>query len=362
MAEPHEHGGTLWAAARESGRAPSDILDFSSNTDSLSEALTREVVAGLPETFAHYPDETCTQLTAALSVQEGLEPDAILVTNGSSEAIYLAAHGLGIRCALVVAPVFSEYARAFQAHGVPHELLVLDPETGFALSPADERLLVDSAADCVVLCSPGNPTGAVHDLERLAALLAPRTLLVDLTYRDFLPAAQRRVHAHAVLAAANPRVVSVMSFTKYFACPDVRLGYVAANGSAIRALKRLKPPWTVSRRAELAGLAMLERQEDYHLAKEPLLALKREFAIGLEGCGLFASVLTGAANFLLCRLAGGVDAGSLRRECVREGFLIRVCDNIPGMPPGWVRLAVRGAADNAAFLAATARVRERLPT
>ena len=60
----------------------------------------------------------------------------------------------------------------------------------------------------------------------------------------------------------------------------------------------------------------------------------------LEESGLFRRVLRGP-SFVIAALRNGDAADMQARLLRREGVMIRACDNIPGMPEGWVRIQVR---------------------
>jgi aspartate/methionine/tyrosine aminotransferase len=92
--------------------------------------------------------------------------------------------------------------------------------------------LVTPRTRAIVLVTPNNPTGAVYATETVAAFAAAAErrglwLILDETYRDFLPIGQDR--AHGLFASGVPdHVLSLYSFSKAHALPGYRLGAITA--------------------------------------------------------------------------------------------------------------------------------------
>ena len=344
------HGGNVLAAAREKELDPEQILDFSSNADSLCKDLTEEIVRSIDYPYHMYPDIGCPELTQTLAADEQVEPDNILVGNGSSELIFLCFSALKPKRVRIVAPTFSEYVRACENLKIDYDLYILDEKNGFSLTEADMQAIAADPADMLILCTPNNPTTAVY--RNIAPLLqgAFNTVLVDNTYQEFLyghPAHDDHGYArYRSQAAANTAVISLQSFTKAFYCTGIRLGYLVAPVEIRNRLASHQPPWTVSRFAELAGLRFLEERDRYRARRKGISKLREELVAGLKKSGLFARIHCTEVNYLLCRLARETDMKRVQRGLLEAGILVRNCDSIPGMPRGYIRVQVRTAQDN----------------
>ena len=100
---------------------------------------------------------------------------------------------------------------------------------GFIPDPARAAALMEGVA-AVVLITPNNPTGAIYPaavLDGFAALCRERgaALLVDETYRDFLPA--------GTAYAAPEGAVRLYSFSKSYAVPGHRVGALTLPEPAV---------------------------------------------------------------------------------------------------------------------------------
>jgi threonine-phosphate decarboxylase len=87
------HGGEIFRVARETGAALADIMDFSSNANSLCRDITEEILfsnmKGAYSDYNHYPDTWSADLTVAIAEHESVTPHEVLVGHGSTETIFL---------------------------------------------------------------------------------------------------------------------------------------------------------------------------------------------------------------------------------------------------------------------------------
>ncbi len=359
------HGGDVYRVARELGVDPERILDCSSNGFAHVLELTRTLVAAQPHPFEHYPDSASTALREELAAHEHLAPGEIMAGNGSSELIWLVLHLLRPGRVTLLGPTFSEYARACEAHAIPWRVLHTDPLR--ALDPPPPGFRADAGGELAVLCSPGNPCPVTApDLPALVAALFRagfRTVLADLTYRDFLwGTPEHAAHHHSALAPACPPrladgiLLCLHSFTKFFHCTGIRLGYLTGPQALLDRLQVQRPPWMVSPFAEAMGRRFLRALPDYRAHLADLRADRAALLRGLRAAQLFDPRATDAGpSFVTCRLydellRNGVTSEMVRQELLRLGMLARACDNIPGMPPGHIRMQVRRQSDNERLL------------
>ncbi|MBZ2171190.1 aminotransferase class I/II-fold pyridoxal phosphate-dependent enzyme [Nitratidesulfovibrio sp. SRB-5] len=374
------HGGEIYRVARELGVEPEHILDCSSNGFAHARGLTHALVEAQPHPFEHYPDSASTALREELAAHEELAPDNIMVGNGSSELIWLILRVLQPRRVTLLGPTFSEYARACEAHAIPWRVLHADPMRALDAPPPDFRAGTEADAEdeLVVLCSPGNPCPVTApDLPALVAALFRsgfRTVLADLTYRDFLwGSPEHDAHRHAALAPARPpsptggTLLCLHSFTKFFHCTGIRLGYLTGPERLLDLLQSRRPPWMVSPFAEAMGRRFLHALPDYRAHLAALRADRAVLLDGLRRLGVFDPHACNAGpSFTTCRLSEellriGVTADMVRRELLHHGMLVRSCDNIPGMPSGYIRMQVRRHGDNEQLVRQIAALSTTLP-
>jgi threonine-phosphate decarboxylase len=152
---------------------------------------------------------------------------------------------------------------------------------------------------------------------------------------------------------AGARLLLLGSFTKYFFCPGIRLGFAVARPETLDRLLAVRAPWMVSDHAQGVGQAMLRRLGEYRAARADLPRRREALRRGLLQTGLFAWACRPAANFVTLRLARSTPR-VLAEFLLARRMVVRTCDNITGMPPGYVRIQVKDDAENAALISAIA--------
>jgi threonine-phosphate decarboxylase len=352
------HGGDVRSLAARARRDAATILDFSANINPLGppEGVKAALAAFARDAseLSRYPDPHATDVRAALARRHGVAPDGIVVANGSAAmiaAVVLASDAK--RCVLPV-PAFSEYAKALRAHGTQAIPVPLGPH-----ARADETARIvgaarDRAAEICLLANPNNPTGALRtrasvlELARELATVSCR-LIVDEAFMDYEPG-----ESIARDAAAIGTIV-IRSLTKFYAIPGVRLGYAIARDDLRRAIDASLPSWpigTIETQIALAAIA----DPDFDARSRATNARERaRFRAELERLGL--RVTDSAANFLFADVAPlRTTAAAWNDRLLRDaGIAVRVCDDYDGLPTRtFVRIAVRGEADNDRLLAAVA--------
>jgi threonine-phosphate decarboxylase len=346
------HGGNVHAAARELRRPVSRILDFSASINPLgpSPQALRAIAKGR-SLLLHYPDPDSWSLRQGLASRWTLSPEQIVVGNGSTELIHVLPQALAIKQALIVGPTFSEYAHAVARAGGRTRTLLAKRSEGYR--PPLERAiqLVKSSRngresiDAIVLCHPNSPTGQACEAAQVLALVreAERAGIWTLLDETFVEYCEER----SILSElpSHPHLVVLRSFTKFYALPGLRIGYLAGSERAASLVRALQPPWSVNALAQVAAEAAFN---DRRHARRSLLYMEQERdrlmrRLGsVPGLTLFPS----HANFLLVELPGSHQAGRLALRLRRQGLLIRDCSSVPGLNHRTVRVAVRTRREN----------------
>ncbi|HIR97673.1 MAG TPA: threonine-phosphate decarboxylase [Candidatus Merdisoma faecalis] len=346
------HGGDLQGAAEKSGKEPSELLDFSANINPLGMPPgVREAVVESLEQSLCYPDPFCRRLRRELAEHTGQKPEHILCGNGGADLIYRLVYALRPKKALVTAPAFAEYEEAL----VQTETEILFHELGE--NPVTEAFLerLSPDLDLIFLCNPNNPTGLLTEKPLIRKLL-DRTrelgarLLLDECFLDFVP--EEAAYTAADLLEKYPNLVILKSFTKLFAIPGLRLGYVLCSDTELLSqMQKAGQPWAVSEPAQAAGIAAL-RSEGFQEQTIRLVTEERAFLKkALEDLGFH--VLDGQANYLCFRAQGDEN---LTERLLREGILLRSCANYRGLGKDYYRTAVRSRKENERLLAALGKV------
>jgi cobyric acid synthase CobQ/L-threonine-O-3-phosphate decarboxylase len=338
------HGGNLRQLAEAAGLAEDEILDFSANINPLGAPdWLRPLISANVSRLCHYPDPACTKLIEAAATHYGVEADTLLVGNGSSELLYSVLPLLDASRAVIPVPSYHDYAAAAERAG-----LVVHPVAQDLASLA-RGLDQDSVPTVVILGRPNNPTGQSLDTRQLRQLIVERphiAFLIDEAFADFVEPRERFIDSRP------PNVTVLLSVTKSFAIPGLRLGLMAAESSLVQRLREALPPWSVNTLAQAVGEAAFRDTEYLERTRRTVRLWREQLAAGLDAIpGIH--VYPGEANFLLARMErDGQDARELAVRLLRQGIAIRVCDNFAGLDAQHFRVAVRTEEENRRLLAA----------
>ena len=337
------HGGDIWGAARHLQEDPRRILDLSASLNPLGPppGLDRVILRAL-ELVCHYPDRSNFELRRVLAQKLGLQPENILIGNGSTALIRLLARALELKTILVMAPVFGEFPRSLALASRHFHYHQLSERNHFLPSLEDMEKAWEQEPSCLVLTNPQTPCGELVDPEVLDFCLeqAQRRrawMVVDEAFMDFAPGQARRWALERV--ARHPRLVVLRSLTKFYCMAGLRLGYLLCHQRTMPPLAELGEPWSVNTLAQAAGVFCLQ-QDDYAQETRRLVRQwRREMRAELEKMGM--EVYPSQVNYLLTRLpAGGPEAAAVAAACAEKGVLLRACASFPGCGPRHLRLAV----------------------
>ena len=222
-----------WGRAYGGGRGP--LIDLCQAVPGYAphpEMLRRLGDAASDPTCAKYgfiPGDGA--LRDAYAAVSGAEPGRVLITAGCNQAFFTAMLTLVPRGAAVLLPTpwYYNHKMTCDMLGLEARALPTLAEDGFMPDPARAAELMDGVA-AIVLITPNNPTGAIYPAEvteRFAALCRDKgaALLIDETYRDFLPAGTEYT--------APPDAVRLYSFSKAYAVPGHRIGALTLPEAAV---------------------------------------------------------------------------------------------------------------------------------
>lgn len=266
-------------------------------------------VAAAAARVHRYPDPLAGELVAALAAEHGVDPEAILVGNGSDELIYLlvlsyAAWGGAVVCADPPYRIDEVVARAMGA-AVSRVPLVEWRH--------DLDAMARVPADVAFVCNPHNPTGTALPASAVASFAdraEARLVVADEAYVDFVDDPE----ATTVLqrAAASTNLVALRTFSKLFGLAGARVGYLVGPREVVATLRRVRPPFSVSALAQAAALAALADRDHRRRVREETIAARARMTELFRANGFevvpsqanFVLVLTESAEVLAERLEG----------------------------------------------------------
>lgn len=218
------------------------------------------------------------------------DPERVLVTAGSQQALWVALMGLVNpgEDVLIAEPGYPAYRMVASMIGARPVSVPLGFESGWKLDPAAVEAAWTDRTRALIVASPSNPTGmfagSQAQVERLARLCEERGawLIADEIYGGI-----RFVEPHRPLATLGDRVIAIGGIAKAFSGTGLRIGWLHAVPEVVRGVMPLLQQValcapTLGQHAAIAcmetwGPALFEElRERYGRRRDAMLAALRE--------------------------------------------------------------------------------------
>ena len=319
-----KHGGNVW-----DDNMPAQWLDFSANLrpEGTPEWVMQVMENALKDT-RYYPDRAMKEARKGLAEWLDVPENHVLPTAGGAAAIDLI---LSKRTGTVYTyPVtFGEYAERAGVHKRPCD--VWQGQCG--------------QHDTVMLCNPNNPTGRCTERSCLMTIfeearVSGGELVVDEAFIDFCP-------EHTIRHEVQEGLSVVGSLTKTLCIPGVRLGYVCAAPDVIQQLEQRALPWSLCTLANAVASELPKHRKEIQADLLRNTARREQLKTLLEE--LQAEVGPSKSNFLLVDFKQ--DMTPVADWLKTQGILVRTCASF-GLPPQFLRLAVKTENENAVLIKA----------
>jgi len=204
----------------------------------LSELLTPDQLSRLQNTAIGYPQTNGSAMLREriAALYAGAGADNVLVTNGSSEANFVACQTLlqpGDEVVVMV-PNYMQIWGIVEAMGARPVAFHLREDDGWAPDLDELRRVVTKDTKMITVCNPSNPTGAILTGEEMRAIAAIADevgawIHADEVYRG---AELDGVEIPSFIGLAE-RVTAVGGLSKAYALPGLRLGWLAGPSETI---------------------------------------------------------------------------------------------------------------------------------
>ena len=269
-----------------------------------------------------YGDASSHDLRLELAARIGCAPDNIMVGEGIDGLLgYLVRLLIGSGDAVVTSdgayPTFNYHVAGFG--GVLHKVAYRD-------DCEDLRALIARAAESdaklIYLANPDNPMGswiAAAEIEAaLDALPEGCLLCLDEAYVEFAPES-----AVPDIAAEDPRVIRMRTFSKAYGMAGARVGYAIGARALIKSFNKIRNHFGMNRAAQAGAIAALNDTDWLAQIQARVAGARNEIARIARENGLRA--LPSATNFVAV-------------DCSAEGDFARCVLNALGTRGVFVRM------------------------
>ncbi len=218
-----------------------------------------------------------------------VDPDRIVVTNGTSPAFFLLLSALLDEGEEVIIsdPHYCCYPNFIRFLGGQPVTVPVYEENGFQLEPDEIRRHMTARTRAILINSPSNPTGNLLARERMAVIAnLPTNIISDEIYHGLVYNGKE----HSLLEFSD-RAFVLNGFSKLYAMTGLRLGYLIAPPEFMRALQKIQQNFFISANTAVqkAGIAALssakadvaKMRETYNTRREYMVSRLRKLGFGI---------------------------------------------------------------------------------
>ena len=302
-------------------------------------------------TMNRYPDPRGHDLTEALSKKYKVQPENVIIGNGSDEIISLLANAFldTEEEALMPLPSFLMYEICVKiAKGSPILVPLKDYQIDF------DKMLekINKNTKMIFLINPFNPIGNIftkQDFLEFAEKVPEDVLIVvDEAYIEF--AKDDSIFNSLDNPLNDKRVITLRTFSKAYGLAGFRLGYGIMDKEIAKVLHKIRPPFNVNSLAQAAGLAALNDVEFLDKSVEFILKELNFIKSELDKIGL--DYLPTNANFLMVNAKK--DSTQVFNDLLKLGVIVKSMKSY-GFD-NWIRVNAGTQNENKTFIKALKKV------
>ncbi|MCP4047346.1 MAG: aminotransferase class I/II-fold pyridoxal phosphate-dependent enzyme [Gammaproteobacteria bacterium] len=261
------------------------------------EAARKALAAG-----HRYPDDHVSALSADIARREGIAPQNMGVSNGSTGIIEAIIRGQADKKASIIAPAitYGQAAGLASDWGMAYQAVPMGVDFKMDIAAMEAASLKIDGAVLVYLVSPNNPTGRLTPSSAIAAWVkrAPQNIffLIDEAYHELIsdPLYESAV---SLVKAGYKNLVVTRTFSKVYAMAGMRVGYGIAHTDVMDEIKRYYASWNVNVAALAAASAALRDHVFFKRSFDENQAAKKMVYKTMQKSGLRCILSEG--NFVL---------------------------------------------------------------
>jgi histidinol-phosphate aminotransferase len=237
-----------------------------------------------------YPDPTGTQFRRTAAKLLGVDPDAILIGNGSDDILTMVTRAFVPEGGLIASPMpgYILYRSLAEIQGTRFQAIRFTEDWQIPEPwPAAE-------AHLTFLASPNSPSGTTVSVAALEELIdvIQGPLVLDEAYVDF-------AEGNGLALVPGRPVIITRSLSKSYSLAGMRFGYAVADPAVIHELLKVKDSYNCDVLSLAAATAALEDQDYFRETRGRILATRVRLTQALRGLGF--DVCPSQANFVWCR-------------------------------------------------------------
>jgi len=300
----------------------SDLIRLSANENPYGPSAA--AIEAMKEAFAkvwRYPDESQDALIEAIARLHSVSRDQVLLGDGSSEILKLAAACFTgpSRKVVMASPTFEAIGNYGRAAGA--EVVSVPLDAAFAHDVT--KMGAVSGTGLLYVCNPNNPTGSITPKDAVRGLIASApastAILVDEAYCHYASSSDYESVIPAI--ASRPNLIVARTFSKIYGMAGLRCGYAISSRETIRTLGAQQAWDSMNVMAIAAAQASLADPHHVTEGTKRNAATKASVVASLKKLGF--EIIPSETNFFMIDVRRDVRPliGAIRAKGVQVGRL-----------------------------------------
>lgn len=310
-------------------------LNSNENAYGPGDMARKAVVESLNEAN-RYPRQFISALKEEIAKREGLTPDHVMLTAGSTELLGLAGLYFGLHGGELLAchPTFDFLMAYAQRLKCTWDKTPVDQDWQYDLNTLSQK--TNQNTKLIFICNPNNPTGVEINGETLKDFCntygSRYPVYVDEAYIELSD--QGRSASMASLISQHPKLIVARTFSKVHGLAGLRIGYALAHPDIIAGMSDLHPgrSITLANTSAAAALASLHDQPFESFSRDRIREGRRMITDAFQSLNI--RYLPSATNFIF------FENEKFREDPVKamanENIFIRSYADVPG----WTRVSI----------------------
>lgn len=359
-----KHGGDIYTDGILKGK---ELIDFSSNINPLGvpKSFTDNIQEAI-DNLNKYPDIKYRRLKGYIAeyINNGkilfekfkkepqfikddyarlVDQKHIVLGNGAAEIIDLVISTL--KKVMIITPSFGEYEENAKKHGCEIVYINSTENMDYDYKEIFNNL---NKVDGIIVANPNNPDGRILKEEEFKPILDyceenNKLVIIDEAFIEFVG----DINKSFVEKIRKYKCLFIIrALTKFYAMPGIRLGFgISRNEEIIKKIKAVQNPWNINTFAELAAKYVLKDEEYIKKSLQWIINERKIFLEEIRKIKFVEKAYDTYGNFILCKLKS-IDCEKLYDYCLREGIVIRKCDNYKGLNKSFIRVAIKDRCTN----------------
>lgn len=325
-------------------------LNLNENAYGPSDHAKKAIMESLSEAN-RYPRQFISDLKKTIAEREGLTPDHVMVTAGSTELLGLAGLYFGLHGGELLAchPTFDFLMTYAERLGCKWARTPLDENFQYDLNALSK--LAGADTKLIFICNPNNPSGVeipFHNLKSFCEEHATKyPVYIDEAYIELSTAGKK--NSTSALIPSMPNLIISRTFSKVYGLAGMRIGYALAHPDIIKGMTEFHTgrSITLSAASASAAIACLKDEGFEAFSREKIIEGRNMVNKAFDEWGV--QYLPSATNFIFFKNEKfNMDPVKALAE---ENIFIRTYD----YTPGWSRVSIGTVEEMEVFVNSAAK-------